>query len=158
MVAYKSITIRLGYTDRSFAGVPNPPLIPSAGDDVMKAAAVDEAVHLRAAGDGAPRSLIRPPAFFLPPSLRGPRLPIVGDRLRGQYGRVFHDLFFLHVDTLSGSSRFIQHSTLRDKYRKVFISGQFYDFVFRPDGKILAPTGYGMIFLDPETGRQIKRG
>jgi hypothetical protein len=43
------------------------------------------------------------------------------------------------------------------KYRKVFISGQFYDFAFRPDGKILATAGCGMIFLDPETGRQIKR-
>jgi len=44
------------------------------------------------------------------------------------------------------------------KYRKDFISGQFYDFVFRPGGKTLATTGDGMIFLDPETGRQIKRG
>ena len=119
---------------------------------------VDENIHLCTAGDGAPRSLILPPAFFLPPALRGSRLPVMGNRLRGKHGRVFHDIFFLHVGTLSGSSRFIQHSTLRDKYRKVFISGQFYDFVFRPDGKILATTGCGMIFLDPETGRQIKRG
>jgi len=38
-----------------------------------------------------------------------------------------------------------------------YINGLFYDFVFRPDGKMLATTGYGMMFLDPETGRQIKR-
>jgi hypothetical protein len=79
----------------------------------MKAATVDEAIHLRAAGDGAPRSLIRLAAFFLPPALRGPRLPVVGDRLRGQHGRVFHDVVFLHGGALSGSFRFIQRSTLQ---------------------------------------------
>jgi len=32
---------------------------------LIQSAAVDETIHLRAAGDGAPRSLIRLSAFFL---------------------------------------------------------------------------------------------
>ncbi|MCX5826026.1 MAG: hypothetical protein NTY86_21785 [Deltaproteobacteria bacterium] len=42
---------------------------------------------------------LRPPAFFLPPALRGSRLPVVGNRICCQHGCVFYDVVIIHGGT-----------------------------------------------------------
>jgi len=49
----------------------------------------------------------------------------MGHRPRGQHGRVFYDVVLIHGGTLSGSFRFIQRSTLRDRDRDPEETGSF---------------------------------
>jgi len=72
---------------------------------------VDEPIHLRATGDGTAQSMIRLSAIFLLPSLRRPRLPVVGHRLGGVLGDVLRDVICIHAANLSGSSFIIQWPT-----------------------------------------------
>jgi hypothetical protein len=72
---------------------------------------IDEAVHLRTAGDGASQALVRLAGFPLSILLTRPSLPVVGDCPPGMHRQITQDVVTIHGHAVSDSSHLFNTRT-----------------------------------------------